>query len=258
MNNNTMNRIVNIKHSKRNKFVFYLIITIFSCPALLYAQCSQLVWSDEFNGTSLDLTKWSYMIGNGTNDGLPAGWGNQESEYYTSRPDNVTVTGGNLVITAKAENYLGASYTSGRIRSLGKGDWFYGSFEARIKVPPPYQDSKVWPGFWMLPDKSNWPYTGEIDIFETGNQYNEWKYNGTLHYFSGSAQASGTGGVTINTTTLPNVDLSKDYHIYRADWTPNSLLTMYKSVLPKVVQQLLGEHGLLMPETSFISSSTWL
>ncbi len=188
-----------------------------------YSQCSQLVWSDEFNGSSLDLSKWSYQIGNGTNDGLDVGWGNQESQYYTSRPENVNVTGGNLVITARAENYLGASYTSGRIRSLGKGDWKYGSFEARIKVPEPFNDSKLWPGFWMLPQTNNWPHTGEIDIMETGNQYNEWKYNGTLHYYAGANQASGTGGVTINTTTMPNGDLSKDFHVYRVDWAPNSI-----------------------------------
>jgi beta-glucanase (GH16 family)/PKD repeat protein len=212
-----------MKKNLTTKAIFTLIAFVLIVPTLTLAQCSQLVWSDEFNGTALDLNKWSYQIGNGTNDGLTPGWGNQESEYYTSRPENVNVSGGNLVITAKAESYLGANYTSGRIRSRGKGDWFYGSFEARIKVPAPYKDSKAWPGFWMLPDNSNWPYTGEIDVFETGNEYNEWKYNGTLHYYSGAPQASGTGGVTINTTTLPNGDLSNDFHLYRADWTPNSI-----------------------------------
>ncbi|MFM7022823.1 MAG: family 16 glycosylhydrolase [Flavobacteriales bacterium] len=200
-----------------------LFVFLFGIASYSLAQCSQLVWADEFNGSSLDLSKWSYQIGNGTNDGLDVGWGNQESEYYTSRPENVSVTGGNLVITARAESYLGANYTSGRIRSLGKGDWQYGSFEARIKVPEPFNDSKAWPGFWMLPQNNNWPYTGEIDIMETGNQYNEWKYNGTLHYYANAHQTSGTGGVTINTTTMPNGDLSKDFHIYRVDWAPNSI-----------------------------------
>ncbi len=202
---------------------FFTFFFIGLLPLYTYSQCSQLVWYDEFNGSSLDLSKWSYQIGNGTNDGLDPGWGNQESQYYTSRPENVNVTGGNLVITAKAESYLGAQFTSGRIRSLGKGDWTYGSFEAKIKVPAPYQDSKLWPGFWMLPGNNNWPSTGEIDIMEVGNEYNEWKYNGTLHYYSGGNQASGTGGVTINTTTLPNGDLSKDFHVYRVDWAPNSI-----------------------------------
>ena len=200
--------------------VTFLLMFIFS---LGHAQCSQLVWSDEFNGSSLDLSKWSYQIGNGTNDGFDVGWGNQESEYYTSRPENVNVTGGNLVITARAENYLGAQFTSGRVRSLGKGDWLYGSFEARIKVPEPFQDSRLWPAFWMLPNTNTWPHTGEIDIMETGNIGNEWKYNGTIHYYAGGNQASGTGGATINTSTQPVGDLSKDFHVYRMDWAPNSI-----------------------------------
>ncbi len=194
-----------------------------SVPNAVYAQCSQLVWSDEFNGTALDLNKWSYQIGTGTNDGLASGWGNEESQYYTSRPENVKVTGGNLVITAKVEDYLGAKYTSGRVRSRGKGDWLYGSFEAKIKFPEPFQDSKAWPGFWMLPYNNNWPYSGEIDIAETGNEFNEWKYNGTLHYYFGGPQNTGTGGVNIPTTTKPDYDLSRAYHLYRVDWAPNSI-----------------------------------
>ena len=39
---------------------------------------SQLVWSDEFNGSSLDTSKWGYEIGTGA-----SGWGNNELHYYT-------------------------------------------------------------------------------------------------------------------------------------------------------------------------------
>lgn len=70
-----------------------------------------LVWSDEFNGTSLDTSVWSYEIGNGN-----WGWGNGEIEYYTNRTDNVRVAGGSLQIIAKKENYGGQKYTSGRDR----------------------------------------------------------------------------------------------------------------------------------------------
>ena len=54
----------------------------------------QLVWSDEFDGDSLDLTKWSFQTGNSYN-----GWGNYEAQYYTE--DNVSVRDGMLIITAK-------------------------------------------------------------------------------------------------------------------------------------------------------------
>lgn len=89
----------------------------------------KLTWSDEFNGTSLDTSVWSYEIGNGN-----WGWGNGEVEYYTNRTDNVRVSGGNLQIIAKKENYGGQKYTSGRIITKGK-KWFkYGKMVARIKV----------------------------------------------------------------------------------------------------------------------------
>lgn len=220
---NTLNQNLRSHRNLLFKLLITGILIITSLPDVVHSQCSQLVWSDEFNGTGLDMNKWSYQIGNGTNDGLTNGWGNGESQYYTSRPENVNVTGGNLVITARAESYLGANYTSGRIRSRGKGDWLYGSFEARIKFPEPFQNTKLWPGFWMLPYDNNWPHNGEIDIVETGKEFNEWQYNGTLHYYYGGNQISGTGGVTINTSTDPKGDLSKAFHLYRVDWAPNSI-----------------------------------
>ncbi|MFL5729629.1 MAG: family 16 glycosylhydrolase, partial [Cytophagaceae bacterium] len=203
----------------------------------VFSQCSQLVWSDEFNGNSLDLTKWSYQVGDGTAYGLGGGWGNGEMEYYTSGTQNINVTGGNLELIALYQpnyNGTGYNYTSGRIRSTNtatnnpRNEWKYGSFEARIKVPTPYNDSRAWPGFWMLPHNGPWPNTGEIDIMETGNNNNPWYYNGTLHYGSSyPGFYAGTGGQTINTGTScpagPVGDLSVCFHIYRVDWAPNSI-----------------------------------
>ena len=82
----------------------------------------KMVWSDEFNGTELNLNNWTYDIGNG---GANVGWGNNELEYYTDRKENVKVENGVLVITARADNYKGegmnraVKYTSGRIKSCG-------------------------------------------------------------------------------------------------------------------------------------------
>ena len=47
----------------------------------LNGQGWKLVWSDEFDGDSLDGSKWSYMLGDGTDYGLPSGWGNNELQY---------------------------------------------------------------------------------------------------------------------------------------------------------------------------------
>jgi len=231
---NKTGALTKLCHQKQTALQTFLLVSfiVFLNLSESFSQCQQLVWQDEFDGTSLDLSKWSYQTGNGTNDGLAVGWGNSELQYYTSRTQNVKVQNGNLEITAIAENYLGANYTSGRIRSTNpitnnpRNEWTYGSFEARIQLPAPYFDSRAWPGFWMLPHDGPWPNTGEIDIMETGLNNMPWAYNGTLHYFSGAHQQTGTGPVTVNTSPPcpgPNGDMSTCFHIYRVDWAPGSI-----------------------------------
>ena len=87
--------------------------TLLLCCAVLQsnAQCYQLVWADEFNGNSLDATKWTPVVGPGG-----AVSGNAELQYYTARTQNIQVSNGTLKIVALAENYGGNAYTSGRIR----------------------------------------------------------------------------------------------------------------------------------------------
>lgn len=91
---------------------------------------SNLVWSDEFNGTSLNRSNWTPEIGTGS-----GGWGNNELQYYTNRTQNLQVTEGNLVITAQKEAYGGMNYTSARIKTQDLKKFTYGKVEARIKLP---------------------------------------------------------------------------------------------------------------------------
>ncbi|MFY8003861.1 MAG: glycoside hydrolase family 16 protein, partial [Chitinophagaceae bacterium] len=127
----------------------------------------ELTWSDEFNtnsGSLPDASKWVFDIGAG-------GWGNSEFQYYTNRPSNVSTDGnGNLVITARRENFAGAGFTSARIKTKAKFEQAYGRFEARIKTPV---GPGIWPAFWMLGadiDTNPWPFCGEIDIMEKRGQ----------------------------------------------------------------------------------------
>lgn len=93
-----------------------LLITLFPAGKAANAATSwNLVWSDEFNGTSLNTADWTAENGTGS-----SGWGNNELQYYTNRSQNLQVTGGNLVITAQKESYNGSSYTSARIKTQGK------------------------------------------------------------------------------------------------------------------------------------------
>lgn len=129
----------------------------------LYGQCPTVVWADEFTGSSLDETKWSFQTGDGCAEGI-CGWGNNELQTYQEA--NVTVNNGQMTITAKKERIKNKNYTSGRIRTINKGDWTYGRYEALIRLPA---GQGLWPAFWMLPTDEvygGWPQSGEIDIME--------------------------------------------------------------------------------------------
>ena len=164
----------------------------------------QLVWSDEFEGTALDTSVWSYEIGTGDN-----GWGNNELQYYTNRTENVSVSDGNLHITARKENYNGSSYTSGRIISYKKQEFTYGRIEARIAVP---QVQGLWPAFWMLGsdyETNTWPTCGEIDIMESVNAGNT--AYGTVHWGVNGSNHAEYG----QNTAVENMG---DYHVYAVEW----------------------------------------
>ena len=136
-----------------------------------------LVWSDEFNGSSLDTSVWGFDIGTGQD-----GWGNGEVQYYTNRSDNIYVSGGNLNIKAKREWYNNSNFTSARINSKNRKAFKYGRMEAKIKVDGGNQDG-VWPAFWMMGndyDSVGWPSSGELDIMEHANSNNY--VEGTLHW----------------------------------------------------------------------------
>lgn len=166
-----------------------------------------LVWSEEFNTAGApDPAKWGYDIGTGSN-----GWGNNELQYYTSRPENVTISNGTLKITAKKESYSGREYTSTRMLTRNKFSTKYGKIEARIKLPT---GVGTWPAFWMLGnniDAVGWPACGEIDIMEHKGS-DPGRIYGTLHY-PGRSGGNPNGGTKVisNATT--------DFNIYAVEWT---------------------------------------
>ena len=173
-----------------------------------------LVWHDEFDGPTLDTTKWSLLTGGN-------GWGNNESEYYTVRRENAYVEKGVLVIKAIRERYSGPDhvekpYTSARMQTLGKFEQAYGKFEARIQVPA---GNGIWPAFWMLGadiKTARWPGCGEIDIMENiGREPNI--VHGTLH----GPGYSGDKGITGQYALPEGQRLSGDFHVYNVEWEPD-------------------------------------
>jgi len=178
---------------------------------------TNLVFSDEFNVDGApDPSKWTYDLGNG-------GWGNNEAQFYTNSSDNVTVSGGNLKITAKVQSLGGSNYTSARLKSENKFEFTYGKIEFRAKMPT---GGGTWPALWALGQNyatNTWPACGEIDVMEhRGNTPNV--IHGTCHYPGVSPGAGNT-----NTTTISNA--STEFHIYKAIWTPTSIKFFVDDVL---------------------------
>jgi beta-glucanase (GH16 family) len=186
-----------------------------------------LDWSDEFEGRALDRSKWVEETGG-------HGFGNNELQYYTARPENVRVAGGNLVIEARREDWQGRHYTSARIKTAGLFERTHGRYEARIKIP---RGQGIWPAFWLLGadcDKAGWPRCGEIDIMENiGKEPST--VHGTLHGpgYSGEhafGKPSSIAGA-----------FADDFHVYAVEWEPREIRwyrdgVLYHTARPALVK----------------------
>ena len=185
-----------------------------------FARCEdepgwRLTWADEFDGPagqSPDPGRWTFDVGTGVN-----GWGNQQLEYDTARPENASLDGqGNLAITARRESYEGREYTSARMLTRGLLAQRYGRFEARIKLP---RGQGIWPAFWMLGadfDGTNWPACGEIDVMEYRGQ-EPLRVTGTIH----GPGYSGGGALTGNRDLPGPAGFDEDFHVFGVEWTPD-------------------------------------
>ena len=179
-----------------------------------------LVWNDEFNGTSLS-EDWIYETGNGS-----WGWGNNESQYY--RAENTSVSDGFLTITAKQENYSGYSYTSSRIKTQSIQNFRYGRIDVRAKLP---YSQGIWPALWMLGENIStvgWPSCGEIDIMELigGAGYNDATVHGTVHWYDPSIcsdQNPLCHALYGQANSLASGIYYDEFHVFTIIWTTNSI-----------------------------------
>src|SRR4029450_6306099 len=155
----------------------------------------QLVWSDEFNGTSINTGNWSFELGN-------SGFGNNELQNYTNRSQNARIENGMLVIEARRENLGGSAYTSARMKTQGKQSFGINTWvEARINAP---DGQGIWPAFWMLGNSIStvgWPSCGEIDIMEIQGQ-NQLRNFGTIHWADPGGNHVSFGGIFNSASSL--------------------------------------------------------
>ncbi len=174
----------------------------------------RLVWSDEFEGDSLNSANWNRQV-------VPAGRFNDEWQRYTDHPENAYVEDGQLVIKAihEGEEHGMDQYTSARMNTAGKLAFQYGKIAARIKLP--YSEG-IWPAFWMLGaniDENGgdtpWPQCGEIDIFELYGSEDDAAVEANLHYENASGSHSNMGPRSYR---LKEGIFADDFHIFELVW----------------------------------------
>jgi beta-glucanase (GH16 family) len=183
---------------------------------------ARLRWHDEFDGaagTPVDRRRWAFDLGVG---GSP-GWGNQELQTYTDRPENIGLDGsGNLAITARRETLAygdGAvrDYTSARIKTKGLYAFTYGEIAFRARMP---QGPGIWPSLWAVGENVftvGWPKSGEIDVVEVlhSDQGLAW---GSLH----GPKPDGTPWAISRQATLAPL-AHEGFHVYSALWVPGAI-----------------------------------
>ena len=196
--------------------------TTTSAPAGQWVQ----IWSDEFNGTSLDTTNWSYNTSVHVNN---------EQEQYTTSSQNVSVSNGTLKLTVRYQPTNGYPYTSGRLESAGKREFNHSRIEARIKLPV---GAGLWPAFWLLGNdigSVGWPQCGELDIMENVG-YSDWT-SGALHgpgYY---------GNTPITGRFYPSSSVS-DFHVYRTEFSSSDVKWYIDDVLVKTATKAeVNQYG---------------
>ena len=169
-----------------------------------------LVWRDEFDGTSIDESKWAYEV-------RGPGWVNNELQNYTNRRwENARVEGGHLVIEGRRDWFQGHEYSSARLKTQGRASWRYGRVEARVQVPG---GRGTWPAFWMMPDNFSrgWPACGEIDILEHVG-YDPNRVHATLH-----SKAYNWQSPEQRTATTWVDGAVSGYHVYALEWSADRI-----------------------------------
>ncbi len=172
-------------------------------------------FADEFDGPRIDERKWRFDTSRNKD-----GWYNNELQYYSTRPDNVRVERGALVIEARREtlsadrhpDWGGQAYTSGKL--VTRRAYGYGFYQVRARIPC---GRGTWPAIWMLPATGPWPAAGEIDIMEHVG-WDPHVVHATLH----SAAFNHVNGTQRGAQRRVPTSCTA-FHDYQLDWRPGTI-----------------------------------
>ncbi|WP_232817877.1 glycoside hydrolase family 16 protein [Winogradskyella tangerina] len=218
-------------------------VVVISCnpdDTQIVANFNTITMQDEFDiDGAPNSSLWTFEIGDGTAQGIP-GWGNNELQYYTDRPENAVVEDGMLKIVARQEAFEGSGYTSARIISQNLFEQQYGRFEARIKLP---WGQGLWPAFWLLGNdcaENPWPNCGEIDVMEyLGDEP-------TVIFGSVHGPGYNAGDSVSKKYELQNARFDDEFHIFGVEWSPNRINfyvddELYQSITPETIADEAAE-----------------
>lgn len=180
------------------------------------------IWDEQFNGSSIDTSKWNVREGS-----------QDAQDYSTMRAQNVTVSGGRCTIAAKRESYTPSSgtarpWTSGYIDTIGKFSQKYGRWEMRAILPvQPHATRGTWPSFWLRDSSGG----GECDIFEAcGSDNNHPEYyparpsRWSSSVYQQTGVKTGSGYTSQVVSAHPEIDPSDgQFHLWAMEWTPSGM-----------------------------------
>ena len=172
-------------------------------------------FSDEFDGSALDRTKW--LPQQTATSNYTSG-----AECFVDDPDNIAVAGGSLRLTVRKETapmscgkVSNTMYTGGMVSTHTKFSQAFGRFEFRAK----FANVKVkglQGAIWLWPDNplkyGAWPYSGEIDVAEVYSLYAD-RAIPFLHYATYSTKV--TNNYCLIDTT--------QFHTYLLEWTTTGI-----------------------------------
>ena len=223
-------------------------------PSVKNMSVRVLTFSDEFNGSALDRTKWATEYGfdtfcevaNPPPPGVPSYCNrsnNNEKEWYIDSAPRLE--NGVLKLVAQKNDCSGDNlpdrnyapysctnfpYLSGMISTHNKFSQLYGYFEARMKIP---NGQGFWPAFWIIPQLPPSPspagyyWPPEVDIMEMDGLQTHYVH--MANHYSGEYPDPGSelngwpyGGSHSSIYNGP--DYSTGFHIYAIDWEPGVII----------------------------------